>query len=112
LNSVERAPALSVLICTRNRPENLRRAVVSILANSFSDFELIVIDQSTDARSAQVMAAFNDLRIRYFRTTISRKIAIRAARADIVVFTEDYCICDRQWLATIRARVSALPSRL
>ncbi|MGD9885466.1 MAG: glycosyltransferase family A protein, partial [Reyranella sp.] len=37
-----------MLICTRNRPLKLRRAVESVLANTFTDFELIVVDQSTD----------------------------------------------------------------
>ena len=98
------SPELSVLICTRNRPEKLRRAVASVLANSASNFELIVVDQSTDQLSAEVMASFGDDRIRYLRTptvglAISRNIAIRAARADTLVFTDDDCVCDREWLA-------------
>ncbi|MEA2809889.1 MAG: hypothetical protein QOJ17_4030, partial [Rhodospirillaceae bacterium] len=46
--ATSRAPTLSVLICTRNRADKLKRAVDSVLANSFTDFELIVVDQSTD----------------------------------------------------------------
>jgi glycosyltransferase involved in cell wall biosynthesis len=61
-------PALSVVICTRNRPEKLTRAVASVLANSFADFELIVVDQSTDRRSADAMMSFDDDRIRYYPT--------------------------------------------
>ena len=106
------SPELSVLICTRNRPEKLRRAVASVLANSVSNFELIVVDQSTDQLSAEVMASFGDGRIRYLRTptvglAISRNIAIRAARADTLVFTDDDCVCDREWLAAIRLRLDA-----
>lgn len=111
------SPDLSVLICTRNRAEKLGRAVASVLANSFENFELIVVDQSTDERSAQVMATFKDDRIRYLPTTtvglaISRNMAIRAARADTVVFTDDDCICDREWLACIRAEFAAEPTAL
>ena len=43
-------PTLSVLICTRNRPDKLKRAVDSVLSNSFTDFELIVVDQSRDEK--------------------------------------------------------------
>jgi len=111
------SPELSVLICTRNRPEKLRRAVASVLANSASNFELIVVDQSTDQLSAQVMATFGDDRIRYFRTptvglAISRNIAIRAARADTLVFTDDDCVCDREWLAAIQAEYANEPRAL
>lgn len=110
-------PELSVLICTRNRPEKLRRAVASVLANSASNFELIVVDQSTDQLSAQVMATFEDDRIRYFPTptvglAISRNIAIRVARADTLVFTDDDCVCDREWLAAIQAEYAKEPRAL
>src|SRR5215208_6381667 len=102
MNDVARelvSPDVSVLICTRNRSEKLRRAVASVLANSASNFELVVVDQSTDRLTAEVMATFGDERIRYFQTptvglAISRNIAVRAARADTVVFTDDDCVCD------------------
>jgi glycosyltransferase involved in cell wall biosynthesis len=111
------APELSVLICTRNRPEKLKRAVASVLANSTPRFELIVVDQSTDDLSAQAMAAFDDNRLRYLRTSttglsISRNIAIRAARADTVVFTDDDCVCDPGWLAAIQAEFAADPTAI
>lgn len=100
-------PELSALICTRNRPAKLRRAVDSVLANSFRDFELIVVDQSTDGATREALATVNDGRLRYIHTdtvgvSISRNIAIRTARADIVCFTDDDCVCDRDWLTSIR----------
>jgi glycosyltransferase involved in cell wall biosynthesis len=110
-------PALSVVICTRNRPEKLTRAVASVLANSFADFELIVVDQSTDRRSADAMMSFDDDRIRYYPTatvgvSISRNFAVHLARADTVSFIDDDCVCDREWLATIRSEFAAEPSAL
>jgi glycosyltransferase involved in cell wall biosynthesis len=110
-------PALSVLICTRNRAAKVRRAVDSVLANSFAGFELIVVDQSTDGATSSALAAVDDPRLRYFLTNtvgvaISRNIAIRAARADIVVFTDDDCVCDREWLASIKAEFDADPHAL
>ena len=57
------AQSVSVLLCTRNRPQKLGRAVGSILANSYGDFELIVVDQSTDDDSGRTVAAFRDPRI-------------------------------------------------
>jgi glycosyltransferase involved in cell wall biosynthesis len=110
-------PALSVLICTRNRAQKARRAVDSVLANSFGDFELIVVDQSSDRSTQHALANVHDRRLRYIRTdtigvAISRNIAVRAARADTVVFTDDDCVCDREWLASIRAEYVAEPAAL
>lgn len=110
-------PLLSVLICTRNRPEKVARAVASVLANSFEDFELIVVDQSTDNETRARLEAIRDPRLNYYGTntvgvSISRNLAIRAARADIVAFTDDDCICDRDWLASIRSEFAADPATL
>lgn len=108
-------PALSVLICTRNRSTKALRAAESVLANTFSDFELIVVDQTPDNSTQDALATIKDRRLRYIRTctvgvAISRNIAIRAARADTVVFTDDDCICDPGWLAAIHVEFSADPA--
>jgi glycosyltransferase involved in cell wall biosynthesis len=108
-------PCLSVLICTRNRAQKAQRAVTSVLANSFRGFELIVVDQSTDNATREAVAAIRDERVRYIPTNtvgvaISRNIAIRSAAADIVVFTDDDCVCDRHWLQAIVDEFAADPA--
>jgi glycosyltransferase involved in cell wall biosynthesis len=99
-------PPISVLLCTRNRPDQLAAAVASILRQSFRNFELIVVDQSADGASKARLDALSDPRMRYIRTeTIglarARNVAIRASRAEILVFTDDDCVCDENWLAAI-----------
>jgi glycosyltransferase involved in cell wall biosynthesis len=108
-------PHFSVLICTRNRADKLKRAVDSVLANSFTDFELIVVDQSTDGKTAAALATIDDDRLRYIHTDTvgvakSRNVAVRESRAEIVVYTDDDCVCDREWLASIDAEFQADPS--
>jgi glycosyltransferase involved in cell wall biosynthesis len=108
---------LSVLICTRNRAQKAERAAVSVLANSYTDFELIVVDQSTDNATRESMTAIADHRVRYIHTdtvgvAISRNIAVREAAADIVVCTDDDCVCDRDWLQSIVAEFAADPQAL
>jgi glycosyltransferase involved in cell wall biosynthesis len=108
-------PALSVLVCTRNRGEKVGRTLESILSNTFDDIELIVIDQSTDERTCDVVAQISDDRVRYIRSATvglskSRNIAIKASRAETIVFTDDDCICESDWLATIVAEFETDPS--
>ena len=108
---------MSVLVCTRNRAQKAQRAVASVLANSFTDFELIVVDQSTDNATRAAVMAIADHRMRYIHTdtvgvAISRNIAVREAIADIVVFTDDDCVCDRHWLQAIVAEFAADPQAL
>ena len=108
-------PTVSVLLCTRNRGEKIKGAVDSILANSFKDFELVIIDQSTDEKTKVVIDAYSDSRIRYIQTNTvglarSRNIAIRESRTEIIVFTDDDCICDKDWLSSIMAEYESDPS--
>src|SRR5258708_5678237 len=114
----DQIPALSVLVCTRNRAAKLKRAVESILANTFTDYELIVVDQSTDRATEEALATIDDKRLRYIPTpdavgvAISRNVAVRTSLSDTVVFTDDDCICDRNWLAAIVAEYAADPAAL
>lgn len=108
-------PMVSVLLCTRNRGDKIKNAVYSILANTFKDFELLIVDQSTDDKTQSVLTSYSDPRIRYLRTNTvglarARNIAIRESRTEIVVFTDDDCICDKGWLGAIVAEYKKDPS--
>jgi len=99
-------PEISVLLCTRNRGEKIINAVDSILENSYKNFELILVDQSSDDKTKTAIETYSDSRIRYIRSQTvglsrSRNIAIRESLSEIVVFTDDDCIVDPEWLASI-----------
>jgi hypothetical protein len=87
-------PIVSVIMNIRNGASTLREAVDSVLAQTFTDWELIVWDdRSTDA-SARVVAQYSDPRIRYFLspedTSLgkARDHAIREARGNWLAFLD------------------------
>ena len=45
-------PKVTVVISTYNRPEMLRRALVSVLGQDFTDYEVIVVDDGSDTAGA------------------------------------------------------------
>ncbi|WP_166519614.1 glycosyltransferase family 2 protein [Elizabethkingia argenteiflava] len=45
----------------------LKKAIESILAQSFSDFELIIVDDASPENIRQIVSGFDDARISYFR---------------------------------------------
>lgn len=97
-------PAASVILCVYNGERYLRLAIDSILNQTFSDFELIIInDGSTDA-SGEIISKYTetDQRCTSVTTTnrgvvASRNLALDMAKSDIVFImdADDYCSPDR-----------------
>lgn len=61
----EQPPLITVLIPTYNWSAVLRYAIQSVLWQTFQDFELLVIGDGCTDNSEQVVASFNDTRIRW-----------------------------------------------
>ncbi|MBI3795924.1 MAG: glycosyltransferase family 2 protein [Deltaproteobacteria bacterium] len=55
-------PNVSVIIPTYNRRDFVREAVASVLAQTYRDFELLVIDDGSDDDTAAVVHEFNGVR--------------------------------------------------
>ena len=61
------APLISICVPTYNRPIYLEHALRSCLAQTCQDFEIIVMDNSTNDVSEWMIQKLNDPRIRYFK---------------------------------------------
>jgi hypothetical protein len=88
-------PRFSIVIPTRNRADLLPGAVRSALHQTWRDLEVVVSDNDSDDSTSRVVAAFDDPRLRYVRTSSSLlmheswRFALRAARGEYVGF-----LCD------------------
>lgn len=98
---------LTCLICTRNRPESIGDAVRSVLASAPADAEVIVVDQSTDVRTFDVLAPLmSDGRLRYMHMdraglSAAYNTGIRASTSPIIACTDDDCIAPAEWAASV-----------
>ena len=62
----ETFPKVSILVPARNEERNIRKCVRSLLAQDYPNFELLVLnDNSTDA-TEEILAKFNDSRLKVF----------------------------------------------
>jgi glycosyltransferase involved in cell wall biosynthesis len=70
-------PAASVVLPVFNAGQPLRRAVESILAQDFIDFELIILDDASSDDSAAISAGYaaRDPRVRFIRHTQNQGLA-------------------------------------
>ena len=81
---------ISIVIPTYNRAGFLREAISSALAQTCSDFELIIGDDASSDHTPDVVAEFKDPRIRYFRhennigITPNWQFVVNQARAYLV----------------------------
>ena len=58
-------PFFSVIIPTYNRSNNLRLTISSVLEQTYSNFEILVMDDGSTDDTDKVVASFNDKRIKY-----------------------------------------------
>ena len=61
-------PLISVIVPTRERCETFHSALKTICGQDFADAEFIVSDNVSEDNTADVVASFNDPRLRYIRT--------------------------------------------
>jgi len=69
-----KTPKFSVFIPTFNRAFIVDRAIKSVLAQEYEDFELLVVDDCSTDKTQEILAAYDDPRIRAFRHSINRGI--------------------------------------
>lgn len=89
-------PRISVIMSVYNGAVHLREAVDSILAQSFTDFEFIIVDDASTDTTPSILASYakNDLRVRILTNTVnrersySRNLAIREAKAPLVAIMD------------------------
>ncbi len=60
---------VTILIPTYKRPEKLKRAIASVLSQTYSDLEVMVFDNASGDETSEIVASFmrSDPRVRYHR---------------------------------------------
>ena len=109
-------PTVSVILCTYNRREVVGRAIRSVLAQTFAEFELLVIDDGSTDGTAEVVLAFaaRDPRIVYERhanrgLAAARNAGLALARGEWVTFLDSDDAYAPDHLAVRIALVEAEP---
>jgi len=105
-----KAPLISVVICTRDRPEQLDNCLRHFDQQEYPRFEVVVVDNASsgDAVRAVTESRPGTVTYRYVaepRPGLSwaRNTGIAAASGEIIAFIDDDEEPDRQWLAGLAA---------
>lgn len=105
---------ISVIIATKNRPNDIFRCIKSILDNKFQIYEIIIIDQSNNIETKKIIASLNNSSILYVKCKNGGKshalnIGIKYAHGDILAFTDDDCVVNSKWLSKINQYFKLYP---
>ncbi|AZQ67207.1 glycosyltransferase [Silicimonas algicola] len=100
------APELlaTVAICTRERPDDLRRALAALMRLETPASILVIDNCSTETLTRQVVESFPG--VKYVMEPNkgldnARNRALRESETDIVAFIDDDAVADRYWLDAI-----------
>jgi glycosyltransferase involved in cell wall biosynthesis len=82
----------SIVVATYNRAKSLKACVLSVLAQSYENFELLVIDDGSTDTTPRLMSEFNDERVRYIQLDRNYGSATPARNRGIDEMTGDVLI--------------------
>ncbi len=97
-------PLISVIIPTFSRPENLARAIDSVLAQTYTNYEVIVVDDNGEGTENQIateslLNTYVDSKVIYIKHAVNkngaaaRNTGIRVAQGELIAFLDD----DDEW---------------
>ena len=103
-------PLVSVVVPTRDRPDQLRACLAALEAQSAASFEVVVVDDGSRAAAAvrDVVAAAPHARLVPSTDrgpAAARNLGAAAAMAPVVCFTDDDCRPEPGWLDALTARL-------
>ena len=88
-------PVVSVIVTTFNRKDMLKTTIESILNQSFSQFELLIVDNFSNYDFINFINSFNDSRIKSFQNNnngiiaVNRNFGIKKSRGKYIAFCDD-----------------------
>jgi glycosyltransferase involved in cell wall biosynthesis len=110
---VMKPPLISVITPTYNRADLLQRCIESVLAQTYTNWEYIVIDDgSTDSTSTMIQKYLHDARIRYIQkintgAADTRNIGVSHANGDLITFLDSDDEALPEWLSNVAEAIYA-----
>ena len=105
-------PKISVIVCTRDRPNDLEELLSTILKQSYPPSEVIILDDSPASSAKQIAQSFSSkfqlirCQLKYAKSTgdglpAARNLGIKLFKGDAILFIDDDVLLDQNILNTL-----------
>jgi GT2 family glycosyltransferase len=109
-------PSFTVVVCTRDRPAQIRTALTAILALDYPHFNVVIVDNAASTTQTRdvITTEFTDPRVRLVEEPVpglsqARNAGLARATGDIVAFTDDDVAVDPAWLRELAVGFARAP---
>jgi glycosyltransferase involved in cell wall biosynthesis len=84
---------VSVILPTYNRARYIGDSIRSVISQTYTNIEIIVVDDGSNDDSGKIISSFQDSRIKYFYQenqgrSVARNYALRIARGEYITFQD------------------------
>ncbi len=97
-------PFVSIIIPARNAQTTIKKCIDSVLQQSYKNYELIVINDGSTDKTAQILADYpqaNLLATSGIGPSKARNMAIEQAKGEFAAFTDADCVVDSVWIVEL-----------
>jgi glycosyltransferase involved in cell wall biosynthesis len=106
---------ISVVIPLYNKEQSIESTLDSVLAQTYKDFEIVVVDDGSTDKSADVVSAIDDDRIVFISqenqgVSAARNTGIIAAKGEYVAFLDGDDLWHPEYLETLVRLISDYPN--
>lgn len=97
----------SILVCTYNRINYLKRCIASLLEINFPEYEIIIVNDGSNDGTKEFLDNIKNDKIKVIHhernqgICAAKNTGIKHANFDIIACTDDDCTVDRGWLAEL-----------
>ena len=102
---------VTVIIPTYNRAHTIKRSIRSVLAQTYSDIEVIVVDDCSTDNTKDIVESIEDLRLKYVRLNkksgacVARNTGIELAEGEYIAFQDS----DDEWIQNkLNSQIAAI----
>ena len=95
-------PLVSVVVCTYNRAFYLRRCIQSLVEQSYSNMEIIIVNGPSTDNTEDVLCQYPEIKVinqkKLNGLSAARNLGIKESRGEIIAFIDDDAVADKDWI--------------